>query len=164
MKKIPLTRGYEALVEEQDSESLSAYKWFVVFSRSTPYAIACDGSVNGKQRRVMMHRLIAKPEDGLLVDHINHNTIDNRRENLRVCTRSENCRNRKLGTPHSSKYKGVCLSQRGGEVKKWVAQITVNGRTRKIGRYVTEEDAARAYDEYAKKTFGSFALPNLKEV
>ena len=105
-----------------------------------------------------IHRLIMGlvPNDGFEVDHINHNTLDNRRENLRVCTKSENQRN-KRSMPGTSKFKGVFWHS---AARKWAACITESGRNKYIGVFNVEEDAARAYDREALLLYGEFAYMN----
>ena len=92
---------------------------------------------------------------GTLVDHINRNTLDNRRENLRACTRNESNQNRK-GGGKASPYKGVHRSS----VNRWGAVIRANGRNTWLGTFVNEEDAARAYDRAALEAYGEFAYLN----
>ena len=108
-----------------------------------------------------MHRDILKPPDHLCVDHINHNGIDNRRANLRLATHRQNSYNRIHFTKNpSSKYKGVSFRKR---TKKWDAKIRYDGKNKHIGSFKDEIEAAKAYDEAAKKYQGEFAALNFKE-
>ena len=124
----------------------------------------------GKERcRASLARAIMRPLPGFEVDHINHNTLDNRRVNLRICTRSENARNSQGQRKRSavgSKYKGVIFhdakkyNPRCSATKPWRALTRVGGKRIELGYHETEEDAARAYDAYAKANFGEFACLN----
>lgn len=104
-----------------------------------------------------LHRIIAKTPEALHTDHINRNTLDNRRANLRICTPAQNARNAKPPHPTSSQYKGVYFDS--GR-KKWGAAIRYAGRVRWIGRYRSEADAACAYNHAASKLQGEFAYLN----
>jgi hypothetical protein len=119
------------------------------------------GWKNGRSKyhEVYLHRYIMKPPKGFQVDHINRDTLDNRRENLRICSPSQNsCNTRK----RHGKYKGVHFSTR---TNKWVAQITKNRKCHHIGSFESEEDAARAYNRKATELNGCFAYLNqVKEV
>lgn len=95
--------------------------------------------------------------DGMTVDHRNHNTLDNRRSNLRVCTNSQNCANKKKASGKSSGYKGVTWFKRDN---CWKAQIKVNYRNIHLGYFDKEADAAAAYNKSAIRIFGEFALIN----
>lgn len=106
-----------------------------------------------------MHAVIAKTPKGMHTDHKNHNTLDNREENLRVCTRNENMRNRSKHKNNTSGYKGVSVSSGG----RWRADIRINGKSHFISTHATPEDAARAYDDGAKKFHGEFAVLNFTE-
>ncbi len=103
-----------------------------------------------------MHNLIMCPPEGLYVDHINGNGLDNRRSNLRIVTKQQNTFNsaHKGGT---SKYKGVCLEKESG---MWKAYITKDGKKKSIGRFALEDDAARAYDNEAISLFREHAKLN----
>lgn len=106
-----------------------------------------------------MHRLLIYVPPGFEVDHINRNGLDNRRANLRTCTKSENAANReKVGGDTSSKYKGV---HRRADSGKWMARIKVNGRRRSLGCFYSEEEAALAYNVAATEEFGEFARVNV---
>ena len=104
-----------------------------------------------------MHRFIMKPKSNEYVDHINGDKLDNRKENLRICTKKENQRNQKVRKDNTSGYKGVALMAG----KYWRAYITSGGsRQKHLGNFKTKEEAARAYDEKAKEYFGEFARLN----
>ena len=157
MKKITLPSGDVALVDDQDYDLVSKHKWHVKGNSNQKYATTHKpGREVGK---IYMHRLICNPPKGKEVDHINHNGLDNRRSNLRICSRSENLRNgRGRRKPHSSKYKGVSWHKRD---RKWIPLIKVNGKQTYLGRFGSEEDARDAYDRAAKKYFGEFARLNV---
>lgn len=147
-----------ALIDPGDYEILSPIRW-----RLCPrgqYVIYCN-----KGERVMMHRIIAclpKPDISyatLWVDHINRNGLDNRRVNLRIVTPMESAWNRASSSKTSS-YKGISLTKRGKLKKPWNVQITVNKQRLCLGAFATQEDAARAYDEAARKYYGEFACVN----
>jgi hypothetical protein len=103
------------------------------------------------------HREIMDPPPGMVVDHANRDKLDNRRANLRVCTQSQNLYNSAKSPGGSSRYKGVSIVGRTG---RWLAQIRIAGKQTHLGRFTNEADAAHAYDDAAKATFGEFALLN----
>jgi flagellar basal body rod protein FlgC len=104
-----------------------------------------------------MHRLIMNTPDGMDTDHINSNGLDNRRQNLRICTHAENLANRKKQISNTSGYKGVSWDK---SCKKWAANISICGKYKKLGRFTDLVEAARAYDAAAKEVYGEFAKPN----
>ena len=149
MNKIPLTNGGHALVDSDDHKEISARTW----RRSKDGYAEAISSVNGRIIRAFMHRLINNTPDDLLTDHINGDRLDNRKINLRSCTIHENARNRCPDRQSLSKYKGVTRSKRS---RKWQVQIV----KKYVGVFATEEAAAEAYNEQAKKLFGQFAYLN----
>lgn len=159
IREIPLTRGYVALVDDADFEWLNQWKWYF-----RPHDCSVGIAVRNRRKddadgssHVRMHRaLLGVTDRRVLVDHINHNTLDNRRENLRVCTPRQNLGNQ-LSRPGSSVYKGVCWKKRQ---RRWHSQITTPRGNRHLGYFVDEEDAAQAYDVAAVEVFGEFALLN----
>lgn len=155
---IPLTQGKVAIVDRADFEWLSKHKWFAVLQDKRWYAARKVMTARGR-RNLKMHTAIMCPPLGMEVDHINHNGLDNRRSQLRVCARLQNGRNRSK-QKGKSKYKGVCA--RG---ERWIAQIWDRDRERKIhlGIFEIEEDAAKAYAEAARSLFGEFAYTNFSE-
>lgn len=147
---IPLTRGYKALVSEKDYRHLLGMTWHAHTSQGFTYAKNGDGTP--------MHVYIMKPPRGLLVDHINGDKLDNRRENLRIATNAENSRNVRKVESGSSRFKGVAWD---AARKKWKAQIkTPDGKQRTLGRFSSEEEAAKKYDEAASLYFEEFACLN----
>jgi hypothetical protein len=154
---INLTQGYVTIVDDEDYEIIGRYKWCALKSGKNIYAAR---HMPGNHKKfLLMHRELLKAQDTILVDHINHNTLDNRRENLRPCSCSQNLMN-KNSHKGLSKYKGVHFHKAN---KKWVAGIRHFGKQLYLGSYSIEEDAAKAYDIKAAELFGEFALLNFKE-
>jgi hypothetical protein len=154
-KSIPLTKGKFALVDDEDYEWLSKEKWCF----TGRYAIAAGKRKN--KPSVLMHRLIVKTPKGMETDHINHDRLDNRKENLRICTHSENMRNQLKNSKNKTGYKGVRFLEYRISKNPWNAYIKINHQFVNLGFYSTPEDAARKYDQAAKELFGDFALLNL---
>jgi hypothetical protein len=160
--EIPLSKGKVAIVDPDDYEELSKHKWHTMVGKYTCYAVRSvrEGK---KKNMVSMHRQIhgLLKGDKRLVDHRNHNGLDNRRSNTRVCGKSENAMNSAGRKGTASKYKGVCVGRWG---KRWQAKINtiVDGKRKYLylGTHETEEEAARAYDNKAKELHGEFALLN----
>ncbi len=160
MKTIPLTQGQFAIVDNEDFEHLNQYKWYA-FRRSEAYSYYAIRNVGRKPNRhsERMHNRIMNAPDGMEIDHRNHNSLDNRRCNLRICTRSQNMGNTRGCKHHSSKFKGVSWNK---ENKNWRAIIGFNYKQINIGSFAIEADAAKAYDRKAKELFGEFANLNFK--
>ncbi len=154
MKRIPLTQGKVAIIDDADFEEFSKYKWCAMKNGNTFYAVR--NYAQPIQMNIWMHRVIMNAQKGQEIDHINGNGLDNRRYNLRLCTRSQNHQNQRIGGG-SSQYKGVCWNKQAG---KWQAQIMLNYKTYYLGHFVNEIDAAKAYDRKAKGLFGEFARLN----
>lgn len=160
MKQIKLTQGKVAIVDNEDFERLNKYKWYANYMHKYWYVVRNIKKNKGKQKTEFMHRVIMNVPDYLEIDHINHNGLDNRRCNLRVCTRSENNMNRRPRKGTSSYYKGVCWDKRS---KKWIVRIQSNKKCIYLGCFNNEIVAAHFYDMKAKKLFGEFAYLNFKE-
>jgi len=159
MREIELTQGYVALIDDEDYELVSGYEWHLHRDRNANYA-RTSVSRNGKRARVYMHRLIMDAPKGRQVDHIDHDALNNRRANLRMCTASQNQGNQRKQTGTSSQYKGVCWHKEKG---KWHAKIKANAPCRHLGYFSDETDAARAYNDAARELFGEFAELNVIE-
>lgn len=165
MKIIPLTKGYKAIVDDEDYEKVSQYKWYANIKNdySTPYAYRKQWiSEKKKYISIAMHRFVFGLVTGYLdVDHRNGNTLDNRKENLRVATHQDNMRNRKVNSKRG--YKGVSYCNRDKLIKKWRAYIQIKGKFRNLGYFMTAEEGAKAYDIAAKEYYKDFARLNFPE-
>lgn len=161
MKRIPLTQGQFALVDDEDFERINAHKWYAYWNKlgRTFYARRNSPDGKGKQRTVLMHRVVLDSPECFDVDHINHDTLDNRRSNLRNCTAQQNLANEKMLSVNTSGYKGVSWHKRIG---KWMARLRFKGEDIHIGYFTNAREAAIAYDISALKHFGEFALTNHK--
>ncbi len=148
-----------AVVDSADYDRLNRYKWRLCRSNRTFYAfLTVSRGPLLKQKVLWMHHLVLPPPTGLLVDHRNHNGLDNRRDNLRLATHSSNQQNaRKSITKTTSKFKGVDRVKATGH---WRARIVVAGKRLFLGSFTDELSAAHAYDEAAKKHFGEYACTN----
>lgn len=164
MKKIKLTQGKYAVVDDEDYEELNQYKWYAWRDRTKDvwYArrsvhLSRQISKNGKHSStaVRMHGQIMGSQH---VDHINHDGLDNRRSNLRIASIRQNAQNSRKRRGASSSYKGVYWDK---QLKHFRARIVVDGRSVHLGLFKDEVDAAHAYDTAAVKYFGEFASPNL---
>ena len=157
MKRIVLSQGKFALVDDADFEWLNQWKWHASKVSQTYYAAHTIHKSNRKWTSIQMHHLILEAGIGMQIDHKNNDGLDNQRNNLRICTRSQNqmnARKRKNGT---SQYKGVYWYAR---YNKWHSAITANQRRHCLGYFQNETDAAIAYDKKAKELFGKFAKLN----
>lgn len=154
MALIELTKGAFAIVDDEDAELLSRFSWQL---NDRGYAVANVGVGRKHVTIERMHRIIMKAPDGIDVDHISGNRLDNRKQNLRLATRTQNLWNKKKASGTTSIYKGVHWQR---QIKRWRAKITVNRKQLSLGCFLNEVDAAKAYNEAAKKHFGEFALIN----
>ena len=159
-KRIPLSQGKFAIVDDADFDWLSQWKWSYNAHKRTDYAVRAIGR-HTDQVTIYMHRIIANPPSGKETDHINGNGLDNRRCNLRACTRSQNHMNRRKQANCSSQYKGVSWDK--ARQKWWVQISKCHGGIHRIGRFDDEEKAARTYDRFALEYFGTFAHLNFPE-
>jgi len=161
MKQISLTQGQFALVDDEDFEELNKVKWCAVKERNTYYAARTMWCKKGKRYfTVKMHRVVLNLTDSkILCDHIDKNGLNNQKHNLRPSTNAENQRNRGSMANSFSKFKGVYWIKK---INKWRASITINGKYISIGFFLTEIEAAKAYDEAAKIHHGEFAWLNFK--
>lgn len=134
-KEVQMTHGYITVVDDEDYEQVSRWKWYPFSNGPRRYAIGNSG--------VLMHRLLLDPPNGVHVDHINGNGLDNRRENLRMCTPEINARNKGDRRITRSKHDGVYKIELR---KPWLASIMIDGVEHYLGMFATEEEAAQAHD------------------
>jgi hypothetical protein len=148
VKRIPLSGGRAfALVDDQDALRLGAYRWRL---NAGGYVI------RGRENPIYLHREVLNAPSGTLVDHRNTNTLDNRRANLRVCSRSENQQNRAPCRRGSSRFRGVYWNKAR---QKWMAYARVNTRMKYLGVYACELDAAIAAESFRQEHM-PFAAPD----
>lgn len=146
-----LPTGESFKVDREDYGTVSRYRWV---TNAAGYFVTSLGKRN---KHIFLHQLVLKPPEGKIVDHIDGDKTNCRKENLRLCTYKENAWNSTLSSTNKCGYKGVYWAS---DRKKWRAEITVDGKHIHIGSYNTAEEAARAYDEYALFYFGEFAKTN----
>ncbi len=156
---IPLSQDKFAIVDADDYEKLRKYKWYARKSLRTYYAVCyISGPKYLSRRNVYMHHLVIDIPDGMCCDHINHNGLDNRKANLRAATQLQNLWNRRKYKSYAhSVYKGVDWAR---HTRRWRSRISVYGKRLHLGHFNNEIEAAKAYDEAAKKYFGDFANLN----
>jgi len=152
MKKIKLTRGKFAIVDDEDFEHLGQWRWCCA---ETGYAVRSqtrkEYGVNSKRQSIFMHRVVNKTPEGWPTDHINHNRLDNRKCNLRTVTTSQNIINKSgLQTNNKSRYTGVSLVK--GK-KRWLVQITIQKKRIHIGSFKFISEAVKARKVAEKKYF-----------
>ena len=151
MKLIPLTQGKATLVSSTDFKRFGSLRWCAELKKDSGDFYAKRG-VNGSTE--YLHRAIMDAPNDMKVDHRNHNTLDNRRHNLRVCSNSENIRNRRGPNSNSTTgVRGVTFDKSRG---KWAARIVVGGKKLHLGRFDKKSSAATAYAEANLKHYGSF--------
>lgn len=158
MKEIPLTQGQVALVDDEDFDNVSQYRW-TAKKRSYDdvfYAWSRLGEV-GTNNRVFLHAFLMGHRDGLQVDHIDRNGLNCQRHNLRWATVSQNHANKCRLRNNTSGYKGVWFDPNWG---RWRAQIYINRTCIRLGGFPTAEAAAKAYDDAAREHFGEFSRVN----
>jgi hypothetical protein len=151
-RRIPLTQGKFACVDPQDYPALARYKWCAANQGNSWYAVRTDGKC-----QVRMHRVIMDAPPGLVVDHIDHDGLNNVRRKLRLCTPQQNARNQRPQQGGSSEFIGVCWLK---NEKKWWARLQNNGHQRSLGLFTNEREAARTRDAAALAQHGEFASLN----
>lgn len=161
MKRIPLTQGKFAVVDDEDYESLSRFKWYAWRDPTSGifYALRNIQKPNGVRSSERMHRRIAGNPAKKEIDHRDRNGLNNQKSNLRKCDDSQNAANRRLEKRNTSGFKGAYWHK---VIKKWQSAIKVKGKIIHLGYFDTRKQAAQAYDAAAELAFGEFALTNEK--
>ena len=154
MKYIELTKGYIAVVDDEDYGDLSCHLWTAhrTNRRYTSYVSAVRGEDN---KLLYMHRVIANAPVDKEVDHINGISLDNRRSNLRICNHKSNAANKRLPRTNKSGYKGVHRHR-----NKWMVTIGNNRKTEYLGVYENPVEAAKVWDKRALELHGEYARTN----
>jgi hypothetical protein len=160
MREIALTKGFVAIVDDDDYDQLITHKWKAhVGDEHHIYAVRSfkKGGRNGIWIAIQMHRVVTHAGPGIVVDHINGNTLDNRKENLRACEQKYNAMNRRSHMGKTCRFKGVHLDKKSG---LWVAAIRKDKHRNCLGYFDRDIDAALAYNIAAVEMFGAFASLN----
>lgn len=151
---LPLTKGYEAVVNASDLALLGSRPWCALVHKNTVYAVRND-VVDGRRVTVYLHRVVLSAPDELLVDHKDGNGLNNTRANLRLATRTQNCQNQRVGRRNTSGVKGVSWDQ---SKNKWQVGIGIAGKRKHIGRFDSLSDAEAAYARAIALEYGEFGL------
>ena len=163
MKLLPLTKDKFALVDDDDYYWLSQWNWFAVEIKNTWYARRSKkkGVLRSNEKyEIYLHRIVMRCSDiDFVIDHLDKNGLNNQKENLRMCTKSENNKHTSSHKNSSSQYLGVSYDKNRN---KWSANLMNNGKRILFKRYNTEIEAAKAYDITAKTQFGVYANLNFK--
>lgn len=159
MKEILLTQGKVALVDDEDYERLNAFKWCAHLSKKTGLWYAERGyhKTKNKMFTLGMHREIMGVVSGIDIDHRDRNGLNNQKDNLRTCSRSQNEGNAKLRKDSTTGFKGVSYKKERG---KFLARVQFERKRISLGYFVTPEEAALAYNQKAIELFGEFARIN----
>lgn len=150
---IPLTQGYEAIIDAIDVGLADQFNWYAYVGRTTVYALRRDHLPDGTRPHVRLHSVIMKVPCGFQVDHIDLNGLNNTRSNLRKATPSQQVWNQGLRVSNNSGFKGVCWDKRR---MKWRAVIKINRKQVYLGQHDHAEDAHAAYVEASKRLHGDF--------
>lgn len=156
MAVIELSKGLVTHVDDEDLPLIRQYSWHAQYSKHTKTFYARTWG-DGTGKRYLLHRLLMNVEDpNIFVDHRDLNTLNNRKENLRVCSRSQNGMNRCAPSNSTTGAKGVW--KRGSVYR---AMIRMNGKRIHLGYFRTIEEAAKVYDDAAKKIAGEFGRQSI---
>lgn len=158
MIAVLLSQNKYMLVDDEDYPLINRFKWYAI-RRSHIFYAETSIQANKHKQKILAHRLLLglRPGDRREVDHINHDGLDNRQQNLRIADRQKNCRNMRPYKNTTSKYKGVAWDKCRN---KWRAYSKIDGQQRHLGRFDREIDAAIAYNNFANRYFGEYAMLN----
>lgn len=155
--EVPLTQGHVSLIDDEDAELVLPLKWYALDKKDGRVYAATFKGIDDKT--TFLHRFLLRPPADLVVDHINRDTLDNRRSNIRAVTPTQNRANG-IGTARRQ-FKGVCFDSGRG---LWRARIKIEGKELTLGRFMTIEEAARAYDIAAYDAWGEYARLNFPDL
>lgn len=161
-KEIELSQGKVALVDDADYDWLNQWKWTAVSGKNSKGNGGGFYAIRRKRwmtKNIIMHRVILNAPNGLEVDHINGDGLNNTRSNLRLCTHNQNTWNRTVKNKNKFGYTGI--SKRGNRFR---AEIRCHGKKIMIGTFENVIDAAKAYDKKAQELFGEFANLNFPNI
>ena len=156
MKKIPLSQGEYAFVDDEDFDIVKDIKWHLFNHPSGNKYARGHIKIEGKYHNVYMHRFIMKPEAKILIDHKDGNGLNNCRSNLRYCTRSQNNSN-SLYVQAKCGLRGAWFNK---VVKKWESHVTKDGKKYRLGYFNTKEEAHEAFVKASLKYHGEFSPYN----
>lgn len=157
MSEVPLTQGRIAIIDDEDLNLVSKYIWHYADQGTGGKGYAKTNNKGKKPALLRMHRIILGLRGKEKVDHINRNTLDNRKSNLRIVTQSQNMMNAGIRKTNKSGFKGVHFAKRE---KKWLAMIWKDNKQIFLGYFKSDKEAANAYNEGAIKYHGEYALLN----
>lgn len=153
--------GYQVLIDDEDFDRVSKYKWHLdwpYFRRSGNYYFKTRPYINGVRYTWSLHHFIyGKPDKGSYLDHINRNTLDNRKNNFRYVTPQQNKYNQKCRKDNTTGYKGVGVQT---HCPKYIVKIVYDGKRHSLGTYSDPIEAARVYDRKAIEVYGEYAVTN----
>ena len=158
-KEILLSKGYVALVDDEDYDFLSQWKWTAAVRKHTVYAYRMEK----KTTAILMHRVLLERVEGRIllskeeVDHVDRCGLNNTRRNIRLASHADNNKNRGITKSNSSGYKGVGWDK---YTSKWVAYIRLDGKHKNLGRFSSLKEAAMAYDDASIRFHGDFSVTN----
>ena len=155
MQTIKLSQGHETIVDNEDFEYLNNYKWSVQKNRKVIYAYR-RAKIWWKYKTIYMHSYIMNTPKWMVTDHINLNWLDNRKENLRICTIAQNLRNRGKNINNATWYKGVSFYKK---TKKYVVMINILWKDKNLWYFNNKEEAYNKYCEVAKEGHLEFYHP-----
>lgn len=162
MATINLTQGKIAIIDDEDFDRVSRFKWYYRGrygdrANEQGYALRTVREPGKKQTTISLQRFVMNKPEGFEVDHINGDRLDNRKSNLRLATKSENSHNSQKRKNNTSGFKGVHFKKETG---KFGATIHTEGKQKYLGYFETAIEAAKVYDEAARHLYGEFARLN----
>lgn len=157
MKKLPLSQGKFALVDDQDYRNLSKWKWTFQPPCYAKRVVFFGRNQKPQSKSILLHRVIMNPQKGTVVDHIDGNGLNNQRSNLRIATHAQNHQNTGIMSTNTSGYKNISWSK---QHNKWRVRFMANKKEIHIGRFDRIGDAVKAYNKAVSKYHGEFAILN----